>query len=240
MSGSTERSTFKPYYQIPYNPEGRRLVIPDIHGCSKTFHALLQRIALSPEDQLFLLGDYVDRGPDSKGVLDSIIALKASGYQVYALRGNHEQFLIDAIAQEENQTLLWYKEDWILQLCDHGQSINQEYKDFLLDLPYYFELPDFYLVHAGFNFQKPHFLMAYDDMLWIRHFIVDEEQLGDRRLIHGHTPTDLQEIKDMIKHEKRVCLDNGAVFHHLSKHFGHLLCLDLDNTTLTLQENIDR
>ncbi len=68
----------------------RKLAIGDIHGCNKTFKALLDQINLSKDDELTLLGDYIDRGPDSKGVIDTIINLQSSGYQVRALRGNHD------------------------------------------------------------------------------------------------------------------------------------------------------
>ena len=57
---------------------GRRFAISDIHGCSMTFEALLSQIHLKKEDQLFLLGDYVNRGPDSAGVIDKILELKAT------------------------------------------------------------------------------------------------------------------------------------------------------------------
>ena len=68
-----------------------RFAISDIHGCAKTFEALLDRIALSTQGELYLLGDYLDRGPDSKGVLDLIFRLQREGYAVHCLRGNHEQ-----------------------------------------------------------------------------------------------------------------------------------------------------
>ncbi len=240
MSASNVNGSFTPFKVVPVPFEGRRYAIPDIHGCLDTFLALLTQIDLRKADQLFLLGDYIDRGPNSKGVLDHILKLQEFGFQVFALRGNHEQSLIDAIIKEENETLLWYKDDWIIQLCDDGHRINRKYKDFLQGLPYYLELPDYYLAHAGFNFSKPEFLTAYADMLWIRNAPIDDEKLGNKRLIHGHTPTPLKKIKTMIDSKKSICLDNGAVFRDMSSEYGHLLCLDLDSLELTLQKNIDR
>ncbi len=56
----------------------KRYVIADIHGCTKTFHALLEKISLQKADQLFLLGDYIDKGKDGAGVIDKIISLMDS------------------------------------------------------------------------------------------------------------------------------------------------------------------
>ncbi|MFT5168289.1 MAG: serine/threonine protein phosphatase 1, partial [Saprospiraceae bacterium] len=63
----------------------KQYAISDIHGCAKTFKALLEQISFSKEDVLYLLGDYVDRGPDSKGVIDHIWQLQSEGYTVFCL-----------------------------------------------------------------------------------------------------------------------------------------------------------
>ena len=73
----------------------RVLAIGDIHGCSGALDALLSAVAVQPDDTLVTLGDYVDRGPDSRGVLDRLIALCRSRY-VVALRGNHDQMMVQA------------------------------------------------------------------------------------------------------------------------------------------------
>jgi len=75
----------------------KKYVISDIHGCAKTFKALVDRISFSREDELYLLGDYIDRGPDSKGVIDHIWDLLETGYTVHCLTGNHEQMFLHAI-----------------------------------------------------------------------------------------------------------------------------------------------
>jgi serine/threonine protein phosphatase 1 len=73
----------------------RILAIGDIHGCSVALRTLLDAVAPTPEDLLITLGDYVDRGPDSPGVLDLLLELHATG-RLIALRGNHEQMMTDA------------------------------------------------------------------------------------------------------------------------------------------------
>jgi serine/threonine protein phosphatase 1 len=73
----------------------RLLAIGDIHGCLTAFTSLLDAVAPRPEDQIIALGDYVDRGPDSRGVLDHLLALYAGG-RVIALRGNHDVMMLEA------------------------------------------------------------------------------------------------------------------------------------------------
>src|SRR5436305_15152730 len=75
----------------------RTLAIGDIHGCSRALDALLAAVAPRPDDQLITLGDYVDRGPDSRGVLDRLLALHATG-RLVALRGNHDYMMLQARA----------------------------------------------------------------------------------------------------------------------------------------------
>ena len=75
----------------------RTLAFGDIHGATANLDALLAAVAPTPDDWLIFLGDYVDRGPDSKGVLDRLIALKAT-HRVVCLRGNHELMMLQARA----------------------------------------------------------------------------------------------------------------------------------------------
>jgi serine/threonine protein phosphatase 1 len=75
----------------------RILAISDIHGNNKTFLDLLDKIALTKDDELYLLGDYIDRGPDSKGVIDTIWKLMDDNYRVFCIKGNHEEMLFRGI-----------------------------------------------------------------------------------------------------------------------------------------------
>lgn len=84
----------------------RTFAIGDIHGCSLALDRVLQAVALTPDDLLITLGDYVDRGPDSKGVLDRLIKLHATGRHV-ALTGNHEEMFLDAANPEKTRATMW-------------------------------------------------------------------------------------------------------------------------------------
>jgi serine/threonine protein phosphatase 1 len=85
----------------------RLFFIGDIHGCSKTFRKLITGvIGIRKSDSIYCIGDYIDRGPGSREVIDFIISLRQSGFRVYTLRGNHEQMLLDS-GKGANAFSLW-------------------------------------------------------------------------------------------------------------------------------------
>ena len=80
----------------------RVIAIGDVHGCSTTFRKMvLEEINVQKSDVVYCLGDYIDRGPDSKGVVDFIMELRAKGYTLHTLRGNHEQLMMDSLTRSE-------------------------------------------------------------------------------------------------------------------------------------------
>ncbi|HEX9777882.1 MAG TPA: metallophosphoesterase family protein [Geopsychrobacteraceae bacterium] len=75
----------------------RLLAIGDIHGQLERLNRLLARVRPRPDDQVVLLGDYIDRGPDAKGVIDALLKLRGAAPRTVFLRGNHEQMLLDSL-----------------------------------------------------------------------------------------------------------------------------------------------
>jgi len=242
---------------IPENPRmGRRLVIADIHGFARTFRTLVEeKLQLTLFDQLFLLGDYIDRGPDSAGVIDFILELQAAEYQVFALRGNHEENFLDAY--KGYQTGIYQKfflqmiaAEKLDKLLDSKRQLLPVYQGFFDSLPYYFELDRFYLVHAGFRFTDPHPFKDFDSMTTMRRFVHNPT---DKTIIHGHDITDLLIIKQKIAERSNIIpLDNGCYYGPalksgtpgyytgmLQQNVGKLLALDLDTFELWEQENVD-
>lgn len=221
--------------------KGRRFVISDIHGCSKSFRALLSRLDLRRKDQLFLLGDYIDRGPDSSGVLDIIIRLMEDGYNIYPLRGNHEQMVMDRYTLNEPEELTSYLEkNNSDDLLGDNWKLRSDYLKFFRRTAYYFELDKFYLVHAGFDFNARSPFEAYEEMLWIRQFEASKRVLNGKLLVHGHTPHLLDVIKESVSSRDSVIpLDNGCVYYGENQYLGNLLCLNLDTFDLIIQENKD-
>ena len=219
---------------------GRRLAIADIHGCFYTFQALIKRIQFSAADQLFILGDMINRGKRSRDVLDFILHLQTSGYNVHPVRGNHEQYLLRLI-HESNISMKQptFPNTSIHPLLD-GKKVKPRYEHFLRDLPHYIlSSDDYVLVHAGLNFSDDP-LTSFDEMLFTREMQYRSDRIGGRKVLHGHTPTNMTEITDSIgKRSPVINLDNGCVYNDKKPQRGHLVCFKLDTYDLVLQRNID-
>ena len=87
----------------------RKIAVSDIHGCLKTFKALIEhQVEFTKKDELYLLGDYIDRGPDSKGVLDYVMNLQEAGYKVFCVKGNHEEMMVNAVQNNEDVAMWLY------------------------------------------------------------------------------------------------------------------------------------
>lgn len=218
---------------------GRRLVITDIHGCANTFIKLVEKVELAQEDQLFLLGDFINRGPRSKEVLDFVLFLIEEGYNIYPLRGNHEETLLHVVEEKPGQLRMLLKTRNSMNLLNKHKLLRKRFYRFIKSLPYYYELDDCYLVHAGFNLNIDKPLTDTHAMAWVRNFSL-QKKLNKKRVYFGHTPTKLSKINaGLLSNAKSVCLDNGCSHTYLGKEYGRLICLDLDSKQLYKQKNID-
>lgn len=223
----------------------RRFAATDLHGCLRTFRYLVeQELRLRPTDHLYLLGDYVNKGPDSRGVLEYLMQLQDFGYQVHCLRGNHEHELLATIGGEPNANGMWKStEERHLTLASFGVTqaadIPAQYVHWMAALPLTLELPDYVLVHAGFDFALPPDQMRQDthSMLYTKSFVFDPSRLAGKRLVHGHVPTPVAAVKESVaKKAGAIGLDTGGVFR-LNPELRHLAALDLDTWQLHLVEN---
>lgn len=220
----------------------RTFVIGDIHGCAATLRRLVdEMLRPSATDRIYLLGDLIDRGPDSKGVLDFIFELRKRGQRVESIRGNHEEMFLFSGADPYYMGL-WFANGGLETLAsfraDGPGDIPRLYRDFLGSLPRYILLDDFVLVHAGLNFDPPDPFYDTDAMLWTRSPFVDRVRIGGRRLICGHTPVSRATLEASLASDK-IMLDNGCVFPGHPEP-GSLAALELESMTLFLQPNIDR
>lgn len=221
----------------------RRFVIPDIHGCNLTLAALIEDvIALTREDDIYFLGDYIDRGPRSREVLQYIMGLVDSGYRVYPLRGNHEEMFLKACT-DRNEYRTWLLNGGCTALDSFGVNDASEvpapFYRFCSGLPYYYLLDDYLLVHAGFNPEAEEPFNDTQSMLWSRPRAMRRELTGGRTVICGHTPHPIGEIEKMLKRGSAlITLDNGC-FLGSRKGTGSLLALELNTRTLYAQKNID-
>lgn len=209
-----------------------RYAISDIHGCPKTFRLALETINFSREDELFLLGDYIDRGPDSQGVIDFIWELEADGHQLVCLRGNHEQMLLDH----------HYKNHKLYEWAPEYRVRNRT-MEWMNKLLYYHETPSYILVHAGLDFLSDNGPFAdEEEMLWVRYWYgdIDREWLGDRIIVHGHTPAKMLEVKQEIRYldnTQVVCIDTGC--SQQVEGMGYLTVFNLDTKKAEFVRRID-
>jgi serine/threonine protein phosphatase 1 len=201
-------------------------VIGDIHGCLAPLQRLLEK--LDPDlhrDRLLFVGDYIDRGPASRGVVDYILGLKAShpADNIICLKGNHEVMFLDFLAGKDRQLFLfnggrntledYWGEDWdrlpALELpLDHAR--------FYRELRPYYATEDYIFVHGGLKPGVPLEDQVDEDLYWIRgEFIASLEDFG-RRVVFGHTP-----FKQPLVLANKIGIDTGLVYGNF------LTCLKL-------------
>jgi len=235
----------------------KRWIIPDIHGCVKTLQALVEELICPARyDELYFLGDYIDRGPDSKAVIDYIRRLQQDEYSVIPLKGNHEDFLLELYDAEKKTGLKWWhhftnrklivwnklggKETLKSFGVDHVGEIPEEYIEWMRQLRYYILLEDFVLVHAGLNFKLDNPFDDTHSMLWLRDYEIHSEKIGNRRIIHGHVPIHLELITLSVhqKNYKFIDLDNGPYISG-KEGFGNLVALELSTMNMVIQDNRD-
>jgi serine/threonine protein phosphatase 1 len=200
----------------------RTIVIGDIHGCLSNFDALLQGIALSSDEHLILLGDYVDRGPDSAGVMNRILRL-AQSHRVTAVKGNHEQMMLAARASHSALSD-WIKNGGETTLRSYG-GIRGTLRDVPTDHWHFLEhrLVDFLetdthiFVHANAYpemamHEQPDFMLR-----WERCDRIAPHRSG-KVVVCGHTP---QASGRPLNKGFAICLDTNACGG------GPLTCMDI-------------
>lgn len=167
--------------------------IGDVHGCYDLLHTLEQKIIADAAPHtgsklIVMLGDYIDRGPQSAKVISHLLGPPPDGFERVCLAGNHEQMLIDFIAAPRNnqvwlngggkQTLNAYgissevyaSRSLGSKNLDHALSshIPDEHLEFLENLPALLAMPGFVFVHAGLRSQVALTAQKDSDLLWIR------------------------------------------------------------------------
>lgn len=225
-------------------PDGQRVyAVGDIHGCIKALEELTKRIVHDsqdgPETQIIVyLGDYVDRGSDSRGVVNHILNTLPK-FEVRCLRGNHDQILLDFLKDPsiypawENigayETFLSYgveppnglDEREFAKARDHlVKALSEEHLNFFEDLLHSTEIGDYYFAHAGVRPGVPLENQRPEDLLWIREAFLSSKDDFGKIVVHGHTPR----TKPVVR-RNRIGIDTGA---YLS---GHLTAAVLEGGT---------
>jgi serine/threonine protein phosphatase 1 len=189
----------------------RLLAIGDIHGCLDQLQGLLDRVTPTPADRLVFLGDYVDRGQDSPGVIDFLLTLQHEYPRSVFLLGNHEQMLLNYLSGDLDIGYLLNGGDATLQqYAQRGTPQPPDrHLDFLHNLQLSYQQQDFLFVHAGLKPGRPLERQTVDDLLWIRNeFLIHPDPCEwGKIIVHGHTPQEAISFTPC-----RIGLDTGAVY----------------------------
>ncbi len=213
-------------------PAGERVyAIGDIHGRNDLFRQLLDKIDAddsvrgAADTTLILLGDLMDRGPDSAGVIDTAMALKASGRKVRFLMGNHEEVFVRACRKVDTKvarfflriggeaTVMSYpitRAEYVTldmeQLCERLKTlVPEEHLSFIEGFENQIVIGDYLFVHAGVRPGVPLNEQKNSDLRWIREEFLDHRGNLEKVVVYGHTIYD-----DVEERGSRIGIDTGA------------------------------
>ena len=181
-------------------------------------------------DKIVFVGDYIDRGDNSKGVIDYIMQLQTEhGDKVVALKGNHEDMCLHAHEKYEHNDSrfgdAFYYNGGSDTITSFGGKIPEEYLEWMLSLPVMHEDDNCYYVHAGFEpCVEPEDQDDYQ-MLWIREEFLSSMDEWDKRIVHGHTP------------RQHACIDNTRISIDTGCVYGHTLTAVCVQTHIFIQQD---
>jgi serine/threonine protein phosphatase 1 len=204
----------------------RLLAIGDIHGCLGPLDDLLEWVNPTRDDLVVCLGDFVDRGPDTRGVLDRLIELNQQ-LDLVCLRGNHEEMMVEAYRGGRSEKKMWLGVGGVQTLGSYGrfpgrsgalEDIPEEHWDFLEnELVDYHESELFIFVHATVVCDTPMDEQPISALLW--EFLPETMQhISKKTVVCGHTSQKTGEPKVI---PGAVCIDTYAYGS------GWLTCLDV-------------
>lgn len=212
----------------------RLFVVGDIHACPAELEALIHSLSLHREDRLVFLGDYIDRGPGSREVIDFLLGLKGSGEgELVFLKGNHEDMFLHYLGYSGHYgeaflfnggytTLKSYGLSPLLAGGDMAVALPEAHLRFLLELKTCYPLGDVLCVHAGVNPLRPLEEQDEEELLWIREEFIYNPHSLPYTAIFGHTPQ-----REVFFHlPYKVGIDTGLVYG------GKLSCLELTEKKL--------
>ena len=218
----------------------RLYAVGDVHGCRDALAGLHRAIGAdlaarpAADWRIVHLGDYVDRGADSRGVMDFLLGRMADDPHVLCLCGNHDEMFAQALGGERRACELWLVNGGAETLESYGVSLTgfldairsgragceavpEAHRDFLAELETSARFGDFYFVHAGVDPGRALGAQERRDQLWIREPFLTSRQQFDAVIVHGHTP-----VRRVAVRPNRIGIDTGAVFG------GPLTCLVLE------------
>ena len=196
------------------------IAIGDIHGCAATLDRLLERLQPAADDHLVFVGDYIDRGPDSKRVIDRLLDLRDAVHCTF-LRGNHEAYMIGYL--DHGALRDWRSNGGLDTLRSYLNSHDEArpgearvpaaHVDFVRATEPYYETPDFFFVHAGLkpdvSIEENKRRFGEDVLLWERSHMDARRFAWEKPVVCGHTP-----LREPLNRDRLIAIDTGCVYHN--------------------------
>lgn len=215
------------------------VAIGDIHGCARTLKTIWNKLKPHKNAVHVFIGDYIDRGPSSKEVVDFLLDVRYDRECVF-LRGNHEQMLIDAVLKNDLDNWLYNGGDITLRSYNHirhPEEIPTEHLDFYFETALYYNTDNYFFVHAGAPPHKP-IRESLDEtsaehfFLWGREHLNAFDVPWEKTVVFGHTPRPYP-----IQKEKMIGIDTGCVYNELG--YGKLTAVVLPEMKFIQQASLD-
>lgn len=198
--------------------DGRIAVFGDLHGCAAELNVLLDFLAPTAEDTIVFLGDYIDRGPDSKAVIDRLLRLEVQAGRCVFLKGNHEDMFLAFAGQRGRYGDAFLYNGGGTTLQSYGlegraglelwNALPNDHRTFFQRLVLQYRVGDYLCVHAGLNPQRPWDDQDEEDMLWIRHDWIRATHSYGLTVLFGHTPMRVP----FVHWPYKIGLDTGLVY----------------------------
>jgi len=213
----------------------RTFAIGDIHGHLSKLRKLLGQLRerAASGDTLLFLGDYVDRGPDSRGVIDLVLELQQGGWDgpVVALSGNHEVLMLDSLSGRPVMEEDWLRNGGWDTMSSYTSGaptgrwttfVPPGHREFLASLRTWYEDEHAIYVHAGIPPGTPVARASDDDLLWIREPFLESDYAWEKVVVFGHTPQYEPPTTLILDREKlpwrplnrpeKIGIDTGAAY----------------------------
>ena len=189
----------------------KQFVIPDLHGNLDILNKAIEAIeAKEASGEIIFTGDYVDRGPDSKGCLDRLMAGPPEGWKWTIIRGNHEDMMLEA-PDNKHAYNMWMSNGGVETLESFKErQISNKYREWIKNLPRYVWDEHRIFTHAAVSDKVPLEYQHPDTTQWLRFNSNDDYPVHNRYVVHGHTP---QKVPFVGNH--RCNLDTGAYYHNI-------------------------
>lgn len=213
---------------------GKLFAVGDIHGCCEEVSHLLEHLkkTLTPDDTVIFIGDYIDRGPDTKGVVDTLLLFKEKYPRTHFLQGNHEEMFLGFLDGQTRSGAMFFPNGGKITLDSYGitdldpksvvETLPKEHLNFFRTLERYIITKEFVFVHAGLHPLADLLEQKDKHIYWIRDEFIQNIHKFEKLIVFGHTP-----YHEVMSHPGyKLGIDTGLVYGN------KLSCVELTTKTL--------